>query len=267
MTSKTLVACCASALMLGPLTAVQAELEFAEDDCEGFEQPRAGDVRCAPAERGTSDPHCGYHGDMAKDVKAAFKKLKKAAGLTGIKLAYFPKPWTREGDCEGGGAAAIPRSGRAPALVVICGSLFASTRNIDQLAVVIGHELGHLALKHSERTEVAEREAIDLWKRTKTPEYLRDTPEKDQKEDLKRERCPLMNTASRRLEDEADDYGLKLAARAGFDPQEAPKVFWQDRDLLWARREKDWHGDHSADGKRAERLERLAIKVLQGLPE
>lgn len=100
----------------------------------------------------------------------------------------------------------------------------------DELATVMGHEIGHVMARHSgerlTQTVMAEGGAIALAAYTETTEMS------DDKKTALRAAYGLGATYgllmpfSRKHESEADEIGLKIAARAGYDPR-ASVTFWQ----------------------------------------
>jgi predicted Zn-dependent protease len=66
---------------------------------------------------------------------------------------------------------------------------------------------------------------------------------------------------SRTAENEADQIGLELAARAGFDPQ-AAVTLWQKMGKLSGSSSFDFLSTHPSSGKRIERLSELIPGVM-----
>ncbi|XP_017234454.1 mitochondrial metalloendopeptidase OMA1 [Daucus carota subsp. sativus] len=107
--------------------------------------------------------------------------------------------------------------------IVVYKYLLKSCKSDDQVAAVIGHEVGHVVARH-----YAERFTKALWfvigmmiifsggsGRSPPPHPLGT----EKLAEL------VLNPCSRRNEKEADYIGLLLMASAGYDPREAPKVY------------------------------------------
>ncbi|HEX7053469.1 MAG TPA: M48 family metallopeptidase [Burkholderiales bacterium] len=127
----------------------------------------------------------------------------------------------------------------------------------DEIAQVMGHEIGHALANHTqERMSIAytsgigtQLAAIALGARDST--------------------AALMQTAavlaiqlpnSRESESEADQIGIELAARAGFDPQ-AAVTLWQKMGKLSGSKPPEFLSTHPSPEHREQRLRELAKKV------
>ena len=104
------------------------------------------------------------------------------------------------------------------------------TDNQDQLAAVIGHEVGHVLARHANERlsqQMLASTGLQLLGSAVGSQYGASAAA-----DLQRFGPLLTQTAillpySRSHETEADQIGLDLMARAGFDPREAPRL-WQN---------------------------------------
>ncbi|KAJ7635098.1 peptidase family M48-domain-containing protein [Roridomyces roridus] len=112
----------------------------------------------------------------------------------------------------------------APGLVCVSTGIMPVARNEEGLAAIIGHEIGHVTMRHTaERVSTSKLflpltgllflMGIDFYVSSMLTEYLYNLPH------------------SRKLETEADIVGIKLMSRACYDPAAAPRVF-QDLNKL-----------------------------------
>jgi hypothetical protein len=117
--------------------------------------------------------------------------------------------------------------------IVVCEGLLVSTRESDDdLAVALGHEMSHALARH-----VAERISADVRREIALSMTGKQLSEKGLSPaavtglmvafGLAHERV-VMQPFARQQESDADHEGLLLAARAGYDPQEAV-AFWTQR--------------------------------------
>ncbi|KAJ7064784.1 peptidase family M48-domain-containing protein [Mycena amicta] len=106
----------------------------------------------------------------------------------------------------------------APGLVCVSTGIIPVAENEEGLAAIIGHEIGHVAMRHSaEHLSKAKLFVpiigflwllgIDPWISSTLTKFLYFLPH------------------SRALETEADIVGLKLMSRACYDPAAAPRIF------------------------------------------
>ncbi|KAJ7445062.1 peptidase family M48-domain-containing protein [Mycena latifolia] len=106
----------------------------------------------------------------------------------------------------------------APGLVCVSTGIMPVARNEEGLAAVIGHEIGHVVMRHTAE-HLSEAKlflpivgllsllGIDLWVSSMLHNYLYSLPH------------------SRALETEADIVGIRLMSRACYDPGAAPRMF------------------------------------------
>lgn len=85
----------------------------------------------------------------------------------------------------------------SPRFVLVTSALFAFLENDSQLAAVLSHELAHILLGHRKKFEEAHEAASRSW--------------------FPWARRGKYNAAQRRLEFEADQRGVALVSRAGYD--------------------------------------------------
>jgi predicted Zn-dependent protease len=127
----------------------------------------------------------------------------------------------------------------------------------DEIAQVMGHEIGHALANHTqERMSIAYTSGIGT-QLAAIALGARDSA------------AALMQTAavvaiqlpnSRESESEADQIGIELAARAGFDPQ-AAVTLWQKMGKLPGGKPPEFLSTHPSPEHREQRLRELAAKV------
>jgi predicted Zn-dependent protease len=136
----------------------------------------------------------------------------------------------------------------------------------DALAIVIGHEIAHVIARHgTERMSRAlSLAALGLGLNVAT------SNQDAQTRDAVMIAYGLGSTVgvelpfSRLAESEADEIGLHLAARAGYDPR-AAIGFWQRMSVAseGQARPPEWLSTHPADNTRIARLQAIMPKALE----
>ena len=140
--------------------------------------------------------------------------------------------------------------------------MFRVAGSSDQLAAVVGHEIGHLQADHSQErmnAQVAKDRGlrlIGLVLRWSEVEYAADIAAAL---GLGVE-YGLVLPYSRRQELEADRLGLALMASAGFQPAEAVEL-WRRMDVAAGRRLPDFLATHPAPQARIEAIEAMLPKL------
>ena len=139
------------------------------------------------------------------------------------------------------------------------------TANEDGLAAVVGHEVAHAILRHGAKRMTQETIfGVALAAAAAGLEY---TKMNDEQKLLTLgalglgAQLGLLLPYSRDHETEADELGLRYAIRAGYDPNEAPR--------LWERMAKlsgdtpEWLSTHPASERRAQTLRNLIPRLQQ----
>ncbi len=133
----------------------------------------------------------------------------------------------------------------------------------DEIAQVMGHEIGHALAKHTaERMSVAMAQQAGL---SVAAAVLGGDP----KGQAALQAAAVATTVgvqlpnSRTQEAEADRIGIELAAKAGYDPHAAPKLWEKMLDATGTRGQSDWLSTHPAGEKR---LQSLAALIPQMMP-
>lgn len=126
----------------------------------------------------------------------------------------------------------------------------------DQLAAVLGHEVGHVLARHS--NERASEQLIEQGGLQVLGSVLAQPG--TQKHDLLMAGLGLGTQYgiamphSRTQESEADSIGIDLMARAGFNPQEAVQL-WHNMDKAGGGGTPEWLSDHPSNERRINDLQ------------
>ncbi len=186
-------------------------------------------------------------------VRKVGTKIARAAAQPGYKWQFFVI------DKDVPNAFCLP-GGK----VFVYSGLFRAVQNEDQLATVIGHEVAHAIARHgAERMSMIElgrmgkqiaAQAIGGGKYASMINQAYGAGET----------FGLVLPFSRKFEYEADEIGLYLMTKAGYDPRQA-LAFWQNMMRLTrnSRKPPEFLSTHPADQHRIERLKRLIPKALK----
>uniref|UniRef100_UPI00398F3471 metalloendopeptidase OMA1, mitochondrial n=1 Tax=Pristiophorus japonicus TaxID=55135 RepID=UPI00398F3471 len=154
--------------------------------------------------------------------------------------------------------------------VFVLTGLFKAVADTDQLACILGHEMAHCLLAHgAEHASIIQlldfvslvfltltwavfpRDSLALlgqWIQSKLIQYMFDRP------------------YSRKLEIEADEIGLRLAAKACVDVR-ASSVYWQQLELVkivsGASQIPEWFSTHPSNERRVEHLDKLIPEAIK----
>jgi len=136
--------------------------------------------------------------------------------------------------------------------------LFKVAQNDAQLATVLAHEVGHAIARHG-----AERMSQDMLAHlggaavgvaTGSEAYVQAYSQLAT--------LGVLLPYSRTQESEADEIGLMLMAKAGYDPREAIEL-WQNFQAMGGARPPAFLSTHPSEGTRIERLQALMPKALE----
>jgi predicted Zn-dependent protease len=149
--------------------------------------------------------------------------------------------------------------------IVVYTGLLPITQNEAALAVVMGHEVSHALLQHGNQR--MSQGLIQQLGGVALSVALANKPQETQNLFMGAygvgSNVAVMLPFSRKNELEADNWGLKFAAMAGYNPEEAIN--------LWRRMEKAGDGQkppeflstHPSEGKRIEELQKLMPEALK----
>ncbi|MCB1168855.1 MAG: M48 family metallopeptidase [Leptospiraceae bacterium] len=128
--------------------------------------------------------------------------------------------------------------------------LLSVAKNQNQLAAVIGHEVGHVIKEHGKaRMQMSQIANVAL----ETAGMSTDNAMVIQAVGLGAQYGILL-PFSRSHESEADEVGLKLMAMAGFDPQESVKL-WQNMAAMGGDKPPEMMSTHPSDQTRIKDLQ------------
>ena len=137
------------------------------------------------------------------------------------------------------------------------------TQNEDGLAAVMGHEVAHATLEHGNKRMTQELGvngamiAVDA--------YLGSSGTESQSEIMMAlgagAQYGLVLPYSRSHESEADELGLRYLVRAGYDPEEAPRL-WERMARAFPSSQPEFMSTHPDPTARAERLRQLIPTVV-----
>lgn len=140
--------------------------------------------------------------------------------------------------------------------------MFGVVENADQLAAIVGHEIGHLQALHGEE-RVNAQVVRDLGLRLVA--LILQFAEVEYSADIAAAlglgvEYGLVRPYSRGQKLEADRLGLELMAAAGFDPAEAA-TFWRRMDAATGRRLPEFLATHPAPEARIEAIEAMLPEI------
>ncbi len=150
--------------------------------------------------------------------------------------------------------------------VAVYSGLLAVTQNADALAAVVGHEVAHVTSHHgNERVSQQMAATLAVYGATMAVSEWKDLSDSN--------RALLMAALgagttlgyilpySRLHETEADEIGLRFLIRAGYDPNEAPKV-WERMARRSPGRSATFLSTHPDPRDRAKRLRELIPRLV-----
>lgn len=130
----------------------------------------------------------------------------------------------------------------------------------DELAQVMGHEIAHALANHT-----AERMSVALAGQAGVLAVgiLSDKPAQSMAMAAAAAKLAVELPNSRASENEADEIGIKLAARAGYDPH-AAVTLWQKMGKVGdGKSPPAWISTHPSDAQRQQRLGALVPKMMK----
>lgn len=136
--------------------------------------------------------------------------------------------------------------------------LFGVVENEAQLAAVMGHEVGHLTRNHPQ-DRVRQNSLINLGLGILGGAL--DLGQGAQRLAATAATLGLVLPFSRDQELEADQVGLELMAKAGYDPREAVKV-WENFERAGGNGGPEFLSTHPSPGNRGQRLQAMVEDVM-----
>lgn len=142
--------------------------------------------------------------------------------------------------------------------------IFPVMHDQNGLAVVMGHELMHAVLRHGVE-RISEGLAMEIGKTILTETLGGDDPKK------KAELYAVLGITtalavalphSRGHETEADEFGLYLAAKAGYDPRAGPEV-WRRMEQMGGGGGPEFLSTHPSHDTRIENMQRWMPKAME----
>ena len=128
----------------------------------------------------------------------------------------------------------------------------------DELAQVMGHEIAHALANHTaERMSTAMAANAGII----AAGLLSDKPGQAMAMAAAAATVAIKLPNSRTAENEADQIGIELAARAGYDPRSAVTL-WQKMAKVGGSSPPEWLSTHPSDATRQDRLRALAPKMM-----
>lgn len=186
-------------------------------------------------------------------VQRVGQKIARAAAQPGYKWQFFViEKDMLNAFCLPGGK------------VFVYTGLFKAVQNEDQLAVVIGHEVAHAIARHgAERMSMIQLGRMGKEIASKTLGGGKYTELINQAYGAG-ETYGMVLPFSRKFEYEADEIGLYLMTKAGYNPREAVK-FWDNMRKLkeGSRNPPEFLSTHPADINRIKKIQSLIPKALQ----
>ena len=128
----------------------------------------------------------------------------------------------------------------------------------DELAQVMGHEIAHALANHTaERMSTAMAANAGIL----AAGILSDNPGQAMAMTAAAATVAIKLPNSRTAENEADQIGIELAARAGYDPR-AAVTLWQKMGKVGGSSPPEFLSTHPSDATRQQRLSALAPKMM-----
>ena len=191
---------------------------------------------------------------ITKAVDAYYSEKKMSDKLAGFKWEYnlvddkAVNAW-----CMPGGK------------IVVYTGLLPITQNEAALAAVMGHEVSHALLQHGNQ-RMSQGLAQQLGG-VALSVAVANKPQQTQNLFLGAygagTQLGVLLPFSRKHELEADDWGLKFAAMAGYNPQEAINLWKRMEQASGGQKPPEFLSTHPSEGRRIEQLEKLMPEALK----
>ncbi|MFT4257332.1 MAG: M48 family metallopeptidase [Pseudoxanthomonas sp.] len=138
--------------------------------------------------------------------------------------------------------------------------IFTVAKNQDQLAAVLGHEIGHVVARHHEERitrQLGAQQLLGLGALVAGAAYGQNTANAVGQLGGMTAQGLFLLPGSRTQESEADVVGQKLMAQAGFDPAQAVNL-WQNMLAAGSARPPQWLSTHPDPNARIQELRKDA---------
>lgn len=149
--------------------------------------------------------------------------------------------------------------------IVVYTGLLPITQNEAALAAVMGHEVSHALLQHGNQ-RMSQGLAQQLGG-VALSVAVANKPQQTQNLFLGAygagTQLGVLLPFSRKHELEADDWGLKFAAMAGYNPQEAINLWKRMEQASGGQKPPEFMSTHPSEGRRIEQLEKLMPEALK----
>jgi predicted Zn-dependent protease len=149
--------------------------------------------------------------------------------------------------------------------IVVYTGLLPITQNEAALAAVMGHEVSHALLQHGNQ-RMSQGLAQQLGG-VALSVAVANKPQQTQNLFLGAygagTQLGVLLPFSRKHELEADDWGLKFSAMAGYNPQEAINLWKRMEQASGGQKPPEFMSTHPSEGRRIEQLEKLMPEALK----
>jgi predicted Zn-dependent protease len=142
--------------------------------------------------------------------------------------------------------------------------IFTVAKNQDQLAAVLGHEIGHVIARHHEERitrQLGAQAGLGVLGALAGARYGEGAASTVNQLGGMTAQAAFLLPGSRTQESEADVVGQRLMAQAGFDPRQAVGL-WQNMMAASANRPPQWLSTHPDPANRIRELERDAPSLV-----
>ena len=142
--------------------------------------------------------------------------------------------------------------------------IFGVARNQDQLAAVLGHEIGHVIARHHEERitrQLGAQQVLGLGAAIAGARYGQGGADMVSQLGGLGVQGAFLLPGSRTQESEADVVGQELMAKAGFDPRQAVSL-WQNMIAAGGARPPQWLSTHPDPQSRIRELDGRATSLL-----
>lgn len=135
-------------------------------------------------------------------------------------------------------------------------------QNEASMALVMGHEVAHAVLRHGGQ-RMTQQMAVELGLSAVDATLLNSSKYRNQILGAMGAGATvgMILPFSRGNESEADVFGLKYSAAAGYDPAEAPKFWTRFSQAVKGGKPPEFLSTHPADAKRIQELEKLQAEA------